>query len=158
MSKVRSYIYPASFGEGLDGSDSNNCSVRALANASGKPYEQCTKVFEQAGRKKHDGTKADMFGKIYVEAGAKYMGYFGTTNKAYTSHWFTAKGLGVPENDRHKQDPHKGCTLATFIKNNPTGSFVVIVDKHATCVKDGVIIDSHPQRGTATVYTAFKFD
>ena len=158
MAKVRSFIYPVSFGEGLDGTDSNNCSVRALANATGKPYQDCYKIFEQAGRKKHTGTKAEVFGKVYVEAGAKYVGHFGTTNQAYTHHWYTSKGLGVPEAEIDNQEPHKGCTLATFIKNNPIGTFIVIVKGHGTCVKNGVIIDSHPQRGTATVYTAFKFD
>jgi hypothetical protein len=157
MAKVRSFLYPASFGEGVDGSDKNNCTVRALANATGKPYDEISAELTKAGRKKNTGCTVLEYGPVYEKHG-KCIGYFGTTRQAYVEYAGLQKALGHHSSFWIDSKPHKGYTLAKFVKEHPTGSYVVIIKGHNTCVKNGVIIDSHPQRGTATVYMAFKFD
>jgi hypothetical protein len=34
-------------------------------------------------------------------------------------------------------------TVGTFVKRNPTGTFLVIVKQHAFTIKDGVVIGNH---------------
>ncbi len=40
--------------------------------------------------------------------------------------------------------PRPKMTLGTFVKKNPTGTFMVLVPKHILTVKDGVMIDLEP--------------
>jgi hypothetical protein len=37
----------------------------------------------------------------------------------------------------------RNMTVGTFVKRNPTGTFLVIVKQHAFTIKDGVVIGNH---------------
>lgn len=93
-------------------SDTKDCSVQALANALGIPYEESHKIYKDAGRKDMHGAKAAVWSSVW---------------RRYGQIIFT--GNAPP-------------TIAQFVRANPTGSFLVGVNGHALAVVDGVVIDN----------------
>lgn len=128
----------------------NDCTVRALANASGISYYDAYAAFQKAGRKSNRGTRYNVWAPLYKSFGFNKMVAYGETGGVYKrSIEMAVKGMDV--------EATNGMTLGRFIKANPVGTFIVIVRKHALCVKDGVVYDSHKTApGTRVVCTLTK--
>lgn len=91
--------------------DKSDCSVRALAVATGCTYQQSSAIFSAAGRKLKKGTFVETSLKVYVE-------------------WLGCEELKVRE-----------WPLAGFIAAYPKGRFILHRKGHAFAVIDGVLHD-----------------
>ena len=122
-------------------SETNDCVVRAFASAFEIPYDRAHKyVKEKFGRKDYCGTYGTVFKmvelakkqtqlnhkKIKPIGRPKTMSY----HKVYSLN-YTVKVKGKKVN--------RQMTVGTFIKENPIGTFFVLVDRHAFTIKDGIV-------------------
>lgn len=151
MARVKSYIQPTSSGNTML-SDSNNCTVRALSNVTGKDIRDCYLEMKKVGRKDNKGCYPRQFHVCYVtQNNLKFLGYYGTTLAA----------------ERFKRDVEfagytlagmrqNGTTLEKFIKDHPVGKYIVITIGHAVAVVDGKLIDTGWNRGGVSVLAAYK--
>jgi hypothetical protein len=99
---------------GSPDNERNDCTVRALAISTGKPYWDAYTVLQTFGRKPNKGTNIRKFFK---------------NNKIVLDHWFK------------KLNFRKQITLNKFVKKYPVGTFYVRISRHVFVVKDGVAID-----------------
>ena len=121
--------------------EKNDCVVRAFASAFEIPYDRAHKyVKEKFGRKDRCGTYGTVFKmvelakkqtqinhkKIKPIGRPKTMSY----HKVYSLN-YTVKVKGKKVN--------RQMTVGTFIKENPIGTFFVLVDRHAFTIKDGIV-------------------
>lgn len=111
--------------------DKNNCAVRALANALGWSVEQGSNYMREFGRIKNKGSTMDQFLPAYKLAKFDKISVFGRGRVAeYAS-------------EATKVKPTAGITFGNLL-NQPKykkGTHIVIVTKHAVCIKDGQPID-----------------
>ena len=145
------YINPECFGVGLEGTDNNNCSVRALANATAKPIHECYAVLAKYGRQRFKGATADIYFQAYKEAGLTWVGFFGTSKEAKRRAIYGAVAAG-----HAKMPRYAGMTIGTFLKVYSTGTFIVCIAGHLFCVKNGAIIDSHANLSSSRVLSLWK--
>lgn len=125
----------------------NDCSVRALSNASGIPYETSEAMHKRNGRVDNKGTTPAVLHKTYAEAGFELQGVYGDTQQA----WFLRNVFKT--ND--KQD-NKGTTLAKFVQQHKTGTYICLIRGHAFAVVDGAIIDNQHLLAGKRVVAVFK--
>lgn len=136
-------------------SEKNDCFVRALAAATNVDYDLThTYVKEVFDRKDGKGVvfNGDTLNKVQdngIELGDD-MFAFQVLNSSRITNEYKLHGELV---SRMK-------TVKSFIKDNPTGTYVLGVSKHAFTVKDGVLIDNIDEefRPTRKVTSAFKID
>ena len=131
--------YDVTLGSSLAVNEKNDCSVRALANAFNVTYDvahlfAATKL-ERKARKglKSMFSKLDLLGEVTFELFSntlfpetktyKLEGSLDTTNPDYT----------------HKPVDF---TVKTFCARFTKGTYIVIVNKHALTVKEGIVIDN----------------
>lgn len=119
--------------------ETNDCFVRALAAATNMNYDTVhTFVKDNFGRKKGEGTK-NIFIKTqmmkYEEDGMQVGDNEFKVTVLPTRRITNQYKLHGEVIDRKK-------TVKSFIKDNPIGTFIVGVAKHAFTVKDGVLIDN----------------
>ena len=125
----------------------NDCSVRALANAGGIPYETAEAIHARNGRKHNAGCTVETVAKTYGEAGFELQGVYGDTKQA----WFLRNILHTS----YAKD-HKGTTLAKFVQQNNKGKYICLVRGHAFAVVDGAIIDNQHLLAGKRVIAVFK--
>lgn len=129
----------------------NDCVVRALTVVTGSTYQQAFDYCAQAlGRKPKEGVSVyrleneiavnEVLGKRFKSVGDKYyrtvydyktntvLGHIHRPVTTYKGKW------GKIEREM---------TIQTFLKNNPEGSYFVLVRGHAFAVKDGVVYGNH---------------
>jgi hypothetical protein len=108
----------------------NDCTVRALANATGLTYESSHELLAESGRKQYKGH------------------YIHTLYDAIVS-----KGVWVKDCAAGKVST---ITVARFISENPTGSYICLIRGHVFAVVDGVVHDSFRCRPGARVRRYWK--
>ena len=120
--------------------ETNDCVVRAFASAFGVSYDYAHRyVADEFGRQPRKGTYGtaiklvkmadNLFrvnGKRVYPVGHRY------TNSMFGSLAYDVKVKGVIK--------RRNMTVGTFVKQNPKGTFFVIVKGHAFTIKDGVVI------------------
>ena len=133
--------------------EKNDCFVRAVAAATGSHYDTAHGfVKESFGRENGKGTQLVPILMMNLEEKGMEVG-----NKE-----FKVKVLGTDEiTNKYKlygEIVKRKKTVKSFIKDNPKGTFIVGVSKHAFTVKDGVLIDNAGEefRPTRKVDMAFK--
>ena len=92
--------------------DRSDCSVRALAVATGCTYQQASAIFSAAGRQLKRGTPQDISERVYGE-------WLGMRILPEVAEW----------------------PLAAFIAAHPKGRFVAHRKGHAFAIVDGVLHD-----------------
>jgi len=131
--------YDVTNGSLLALNEKNDCSVRALANAFNITYDKAhmfaaTKL-ERKARKglKSMFAKLDLLGEVTFEL-------FSNTLFPETK-TYKLDGKLKPRNPDYT---HKkvAFTVKTFCSKFNKGTFILIVNKHALCVKDGIVIDN----------------
>ena len=131
--------YDVTLGSSLAQNEKNDCSVRALANAFNVTYDvahlfAATKL-ERKAKKGLRGmfSKLDLLGEVTFEL-------FSNTLFPETKTYKLA-GKRKPRNPDYT---HKKVqfTVKTFCSKFNKGTFIVIVNKHALCIKDGIVIDN----------------
>jgi len=114
---------------GSPASEKNDCTVRALAISTNKPYDEAYCILQSFGRKPNKGTNIRKFFK---------------NNKIVLGFWFK------------KLRFRKQITLNKFVKKHPTGTFYVRITKHVFVVKDGVTIDMTKPRTYCRITDAWE--
>jgi hypothetical protein len=127
------YIYPTATGATCTtDNESNDCMVRAFANATGKSYEESHAVFAAVGRKNNKGTTTSIIPEVMKQHGfncsilgycntAKFCAHYNPTARRYKTSVTVSRLLQVPKYTK--------------------GSHVFVVRGHAFCVIDGKILD-----------------
>jgi len=131
--------YDVTNGSLLAQNEKNDCSVRALANAFNVTYDvahlfAATKL-ERKARKglKSMFSKLDLLGEVTFEL-------FSNTLFPETKTYKLAGKLKPINSDyTHKKVKY---TVKTFCARFTKGTYIVIVNKHALTVKDGIVIDN----------------
>lgn len=120
-----------------------DCTCRAIAIATGKPYIEVYNELNALGRlerkSKRRAHKSSARTGVYVNTIRKYMASLGWI-------WMPTMGIGA------------GCRVHLKDGELPMGNLVVEVSRHSTAVIDGVIQDTHdPSRNsTRCVYGFYK--
>ena len=131
--------YDVTIGSSLALNEKNDCAVRALANAFNVTYDvahlfAATKL-ERKARKGLRGmfSKLDLLGEVSFEL-------FSNTLFPETK-TYKLDGKLKPRNPDYT---HKkvAFTVKTFCAKFNKGTYILIVNKHALCVKDGIVIDN----------------
>ena len=136
-------IKPVAYGAAKPG-ETNDCTVRALSNASGIHYDVAHRALQKEGRKPGRGAQANVWHRAYLASGMQLRGAYGVTR--------TTKAL----QRIYRVIPDKGATLSKIMPTLSNGRFIVIVTGHALAVVDGAIIDSHASSGNKSVVAVYK--
>lgn len=107
----------------------NDCTVRALAISTGKPYWDAYTILQSFGRKPNKGTNIRKFFK---------------NNKIVLNFWFK------------KLRFRKQITLSKFVKKYPIGTYYVRITRHVFVIKDGVAIDMVKPRPYCRITDAWE--
>lgn len=138
------YIKADSRGATADGLETNDCTVRALANASGMPYEDAHVLLKKYGRKNRCGAKFSTMHSAYNEAGFVLNSVHGTTGQARFVARFT------------KREAEAGITLGKILPKLTFGEYIVNVTGHAVAVVNGKLIDTFDNPSNKRVVAVFK--
>jgi len=121
-------------------SENNDCVVRAFASAFDIPYDNAHKyVAEQFGRKPKKGTYGTVSKLVRMADNRTTVNY----KKVYpvgvrkSSTLINSLSYNVTIKGEKKL---RQMTVGTFIKQNPKGTFFVLVRQHAFTIRDGVVI------------------
>lgn len=129
-------IKSADTGASCEG-ERNDCTVRALANATGVHYEAAHALAKHFGRPNKRGLFTHLAHDMYTAAGFKCLGIYGKSRRTAAI-------------SRHRAVvTHSGLTLEKAMPMLQQGRFVVLVTGHALAVVNGQIIDKgHNKAGT----------
>tara|TARA_Y100001973_G_C5096088_1_gene280061 strand:- start:116 stop:595 length:480 start_codon:yes stop_codon:yes gene_type:complete len=137
--------YDVAKGSMLAAGEKNDCAVRAFANAFQITYDTAHKFAEDVfGRKARRGTQ-NMFGKL-KELGSVTFELFSDTLFPETKE-YKLVCFNKPINKDYTHKP-VAYTVKTFCAKYKKGTFIVLVNKHALTVKDGIVIDNPDMRFT----------
>jgi hypothetical protein len=123
--------------------DAGDCVCRAIAIATGKPYQEVYDALNGLGRSERTGRrkrhKSSARTGVYTPTLRRYLESLGWS-------WMPTMGIGT------------GCKVHLADGELPAGRLVVNVSRHTVAVLDGVIHDNHdPQRdGRRCVYGYFR--
>ena len=135
--------------EGWKAKETNDCTVRALANTRGIDYDTAHAAMKAAGRKPRRGMAIRDCSKVYKEQGGEVV-YVNERKNVTTTYARTV--LGAPEGVIQRQ-----MTLGTFVKLHSKGRYTVLITGHATTVIDGEVHDTYLPAAGCRVSIAFKF-
>lgn len=110
--------------------ETNDCCVRALANACGKSYIEAHRMCEMHNRDARRGMFEEELDRMF-----KTFTKVGVIKGPYSS--------------------DKTCTVNTFCKRHPKGRYFVIERRHAFAIIDGIVYD-YNYRGARKVIGAWK--
>lgn len=116
-------------GGGSPDYERNDCTVRALAISTNRPYNEAYSILQLFGRKPNKGTNIRKFFK---------------NNKIVLGFWFK------------KLKFRKQITLNKFVKKYSTGTFYVRISRHVFVIKDGVAIDMVKPKTYCRITDAWK--
>ena len=137
--------YEVSNGSLIAKGEKNDCVVRACANAFNITYDIAHKfVTTEFKRKARKGTK-NVF-STFSTLGKVTFDLFQDTLFPITKE-YKLKCVNKPVNASYT---HKrvNYTVKTFCANYGIGTYIVLVNKHALVIKDGVVIDNGDMRFT----------
>jgi len=146
--------YDVTKGSAIAAGEKNDCAVRAIANAFSITYDVAHAfTAEEFKRKARRGTKAML--STFKKLGSVTFDLFSDTLFP-ESREFKLKCVNKPIN---KDYTHKkvAYTVKTFCAKFSKGTFIVIVHKHALCVKDGIVIDNGDMQFTGYRRTVESF-
>ncbi len=119
--------------------EKNDCVVRAFASSFGVSYDYAHKyVKENFGRKDREGTYGTVLKMKQIAEDRRQINYkkvkcMGTkSTMGMHSLKYEVKTKGVVTK--------REMTVGTFAKQNPVGTFFILVSRHAFTIKDGVVI------------------
>jgi len=148
--------YDVTVGSAYAKNEKNDCAVRAIANAFNITYDNAhmfaaTKL-ERKVRKgvKSMFTKLDLLGEVTFDLFSNTL--FPETRT------YKLDGKLKPLNPSYTHKPVK-FTVKTFCAKFNKGTFILLVNKHALCVKDGIVIDNPNYKFTGyrrVVESSFK--
>ena len=151
-------------------SEKNDCVVRACANAFEIEYDQAHSFVKsrfnrndlQATKNTHN-TLNDLCDEVTVfnnTEGTQLDLFSENLNKEYeVQHIGTEPKMGGTLINRKYKHKKVAYTVKTFMQKYTKGTYLLLVNKHALVVKDGVVVDNPNYRFSGyrrTVSSAFK--
>jgi len=125
-------------------SETNDCVVRAFASSFEVTYDEAHKyVAEEFNRKPRKGTffTTSKLVKMYenkTKVNNKKVYPLGDKVENILNPYSLSYEVKVKGERKMRQ-----MTVGTFIKNNPKGTFFILVRQHAFTIKDGVVIGNY---------------
>ena len=110
----------------LLGEGGNDCTVVSLAAAFKMSYKAAHKLASKYGRETGRGMRTAFFKNMYSDLEKK--GKVRELTREEITTYYPSTGM-IRQNK-----------LSTFIKNNPLGTFVLMVRGHAITIEDGVVL------------------
>ena len=137
--------YEVSNGSLLAKSEKNDCLVRAFANALNITYDVAHSfTAEKFERKFRKGAK--MTASTLSKLGKVSFDLFQDTLFPITKEYkLSCVSRLINKEYTHKQVKY---TVKTFCANYGIGTYIVLVNKHALVIKDGIVIDNGDMRFT----------
>ncbi len=133
-------------------SEKNDCFVRAVASATGSHYDSAHSFVKETFDRKHKK------GTMFMESTMKKLekSGFSIDNKNFKIS-ILPKNRVTNSYKLYGEVVKRKKTVKSFIKDNPKGTFILGVSKHAFTVKDGQLIDNKGEefRPTRKVESAF---
>ena len=126
--------------------EENDCTVRALANAAGLPYQLAHKILAKAGRQQGRGMFTKDWHPVYTRLGFKLQSIHGTTRGAR----FMAHMTGVAA--------QQGITLSKLLPRLRQGRYAVKVSGHIFAVVDGKVLDYGNNPAGCKVQAIYKLE
>ena len=137
--------YDVTNGSTLAQGEKNDCSVRALANAFNITYDTAhmfaATTLERKARK---GLKA-MFVKLDLLGSVTFDLFSNTLFPETKTYNLVCVHEPINADYTHKKVKF---TVKTFCAKYSKGTFIVLVNKHALTIKDGIVIDNPDMRFT----------
>lgn len=142
MKVQASYTGVTGFSSGII--EDNDCTVRALANATGMDYADAHALLKKHGRKDRRSVNHRTFISAYAEVGFEVMQVFGSTRSAREAERIT------------EVKASKGCTLKNIMPKLQHGVYIVNITGHALAVVHGKVIDTFSSPAGKRVIAVFK--
>lgn len=131
----------------INTNEAKDCTVRALANATGMLYKDAHAVLKKVGRKEKEGASLPVvlnafedlaIKPVYISSNTKdgrYLcRYYGWTN------------------------PNKGMSLGKAVKTFTKGKYIALVNCHVVALVDGHLIDTFDNPGKQYLRALFKVE
>lgn len=115
--------------------ESNDCTVRSLATATGLPYEKAHLILAQFGRQKNKGV---VFAQFMHEAWRRIIPGLQTFDILMV--------------------PYEGLTVEKFLRRNYKGRYIVSVRRHVFAVIDGKAYDTGLSRSRSRIDGLWKIE
>jgi hypothetical protein len=126
--------------------ESNDCTVRALANVLGAPYKLAHRIMAAAGRKQNHGMRFDDWHPVYTRLGLRLVSLHGTTKGAR----YASYKLGIR--------PAAGTTLANLLPSLQKGRYLLKYSGHVFAVIDGKVLDYGDNPAGTRIQAVYKLD
>ena len=131
--------------------ETNDCVVRAFASSFEVSYDFAHKyISEEFNRKPRKGTfftasKMTKLSQSPIKVNGKKVIPLGekTNNFAYPYSLAYDVKVKVPNTNKLYKVVKRQMTVGTFVKQNPKGTFFILVSRHAFTIKDGVVIGNY---------------
>lgn len=133
-------------GKGVERFDneSNDCTVRALANAVAIPYPLAHRLLAKAGRKTGRGLSVRDWYPVYKRFGIELQSIHGSSRGArFLANYFC-------------QQQREGITLERLLPRLQNGRYVVHVSGHVFAVVDGKVLDYGDNPAGCRVIAVYK--
>lgn len=131
-------------------SEINDCSVYAMMHVLNTTYNRAHAILKTLGRKDRFGLQMPEVLKFFKESTLTIGGY--QFCPVLVAEFIFRKDAFTVDYDPHR--PMKGMigikklTINEFIKKFPDGVYFVLIEKHALCIRDGVVFDGLANAGT----------
>ena len=124
--------------------ETNDCTVKALAVALDIPYDQAY-LYAMRGfnRKRNSGPTPNVLKRAF------------SFDKAFTELQGKALKTTYKQVDGRMLD--REMTISTFVKRYSSGTYYVVVSRHALVIKDGTVID-HSDKPKRRIKMAWKVE
>jgi len=146
--------YDVTKGSMLAAGEKNDCAVRAFANAFNVTYDVAHSfTAKEFKRKARRGTQ-DMFNTLSKLGQVTFELFSNTLFPESVEYNLVPVDAPINTDYTHKKVAY---TVKTFCAKFNKGTFIVLVNKHALCVKDGIVIDNPDMRFTGYRRTVESF-
>ena len=137
--------YNVTKGSMLAVGEKNDCAVRAMANAFNISYDVAHEfTAKEFKRKARRGTQ-HMFSTLSKLGQVTFELFSNTLFPESVEYNLVPVDAPINTDYTHKKVAY---TVKTFCAKFSKGTFIVLVNKHALCVKDGIVIDNPNMRFT----------
>ena len=125
--------------------ETNDCTVRALANATGMPYKDAHALLKKAGRKEKEGVSLPVVLNAFEDLAIKPV-YISSNTKdgRYLCRYYGCA------------NPYQGMSLGKAVKTFTKGKYIALVNCHVVALVDGHLIDTFDNPGKQYLRALFE--
>lgn len=128
-----------------DTNETKDCTVRALANATGMPYKDAHSLLKKVGRKDKEGVSLHVVLNAFEDIAIKPV-YISSNTKdgRYLCGYYSWTS------------PNQGMSLGKAVKTFTKGKYIALVNCHVVALVDGHLIDIFDNPGKQYLRALFK--